>query len=108
MEPDDVALVEGGQHVGTDVVQQRDPGLVDDLRPEVGVAAGDAAARVHDGSRPAGDERLTRDRVDVRVVDDRDVARLQALGEVLRPPVDARRAGDARSALRGGSAPYPG
>ena len=64
-----------------------------DLRAEVRVAPADARRRVDHRDRLTGDQRLGGDPVEVEVVDDRDVARAQPLGEVLGPRVEPGDAG---------------
>ena len=94
----------GDRHdVGAEVVDQRDARLDEDLRAEVRVAAGRRAGGVEHGGGLAGDERLGGDPVEVQVVDDRDVAGSQPLGEVLGPGVDAGRAGDDAGFGQGGA-----
>ena len=68
------------------------PACEDDLRAR-GSGSGRRCSRatLTTAAGPAGDERLGGDAVDVDVVDDRDVAGPQPLGEVLRPAVDAGR-----------------
>ena len=90
-----VALAQPTEHVRAYVVDQGDAGVDQDLRPEVGVAPADARRDVHDCGDAAAHERLGADPVQVDVVDDGDVAGLEALGEVLGPPVDANGAADA-------------
>ena len=80
------------------------PGRQQDLRPEVGVAAAGARRRVDDRRHPAGHERVRADPVDVDVVDDRHVARLQPLGERLGAAVEPGHAG-ARRARRSAGRP---
>ena len=95
VEPDAGALLDAGEHVLADVVEQRDAGVDEDLGTEVGIAAGDAGRGVDDGGDLAPDQRVGADPVDVDVVDDRDVAGLQPLGEVLGAAVQPDGAGDA-------------
>ena len=45
VEADLRALLDRGEHLAADVVQQRDAGVDQDLGAEVGIPAGDAAAR---------------------------------------------------------------
>ena len=87
IEPDDVAFLDVGEHGRTDPVDQCDALRHQDLGPEIRVAAADARRRVHDGDHAAFDERLGGDAIEVDVIDDRDVARAQPLGELLRSPV---------------------
>ena len=99
------ALLDGGEHVAADVVEQRDAGADQDLGTEVGIAAGDAGRGVDDGGDLAADERVGADPVDVDVVDDGDVAGAQPLGEVLRAAVQPDGAGDAGARLLCPAAP---
>ena len=49
VEPDRRALVHPREHIRSHVVDERDTGLDQQLRAEVGVAAADAGRRVHHG-----------------------------------------------------------
>ena len=64
--------------------------LHDADRAAVRIAPGDRRAGVHHRGDSRGDERLARDAVDVAVIDDGDLAASDALGEILRAPVDSR------------------
>jgi hypothetical protein len=88
-----VALANPAEHVRPHGVEQGDTGRDDDLRPKVGVPAADAGLHVDDRRHLAGDERLCAEPVDVDVVDDRDVAGIQPLGEVPGAPVEPCDAG---------------
>src|SRR5690606_4354933 len=83
-------------HRGPDVVDERDAGLAEQQRPQVGVAAGDRPRGVHDGRGRGVDERLGGDAVEVGVVDHRDLPGPEALDQPLRPTVDARDPGHRR------------
>src|SRR4051794_25048709 len=89
---DDDALAppDAAQHRLPHVVDEGDAGLEQDARAQVRVAPRHRADRVDDGADPGGDERLGADPVQVGVVDDRDLARLQPLGQVLGATVQAR------------------
>ena len=84
-----------------DVVEQQDPVLDQPLRPEVGVAAGGRAGGVEHRGRTDPHQCFRGDPVDVDVVDDGDVPRLQALGERLRACVDPDDAGPGASVASG-------
>ena len=77
-----------------DVVDEGDAGLDDAQRPGVRVAPGDRLVGVHDRDDAARHEAVGRDPVEVAMVDDRDLAGLEPLHQVLGAPVDAGRAGD--------------
>src|SRR5665647_847723 len=98
--PDPSALLEG-QHVRTEVVDQRDARLEQDPRAQVGVPARRRAGGVEHRGRPARGEGLGRHAVEVEVVDHRDVAGPQPLGQALGPGVNADGAGDPRFSGRG-------
>ena len=82
------------EHVGADVVDERDPRLGDQQRADVGVAARERRRRVHHGGRGGPDEVLGRHPVDVGVVDDGDVPRAEPLDQVFRPAIGAGGAHD--------------
>ena len=105
VEPDDGALLQPGEHLAADVVQQRDPGAEQDLGTEVRVPAGDAGRGVDDGGDLAADQRVGAHAVDVDVVDDGDVAGAQSLGQVLRAAVQPGGAGHSGPRLLGPAAP---
>ena len=72
------------------------PACDEDLRTQVGVAPADRRPDVDDGPGAARHQGLGADAVEVDVVDDGDLARAQASGEVLGAPVDAHDAADSR------------
>ena len=74
VEPDDVAVANLGEHAGSDTIEERYAVGDQNLRPEVGIAAADARCGVDDCGNAALDERLSRQPVDIDVVDDGDVA----------------------------------
>ena len=76
--------------LGPDGVEQRDPGRHDPDRTTVGIAPRDRRSGVHDRGDPRRHQRVGRDPVDVAVIDDCDVARVDAPDEILRAPVGAR------------------
>ena len=104
-----LALVQAVEHVLTGTVDKRDAGLDHSDRPAVRVPARDRFAGVHDRAHARSDEAFGGDPVEIAVVDHGDVARLQALHEVLGPPVDANRSGHGRRRTRAtpGHAPSP-
>src|SRR3954468_19448787 len=77
--------------LGPDVVDQRDAGGGHEQRSDVGIATRDRARRIDAGPGPRLHDLLSRDSVEVLVVDHRDVAGLEASSEPLRARVDARR-----------------
>ena len=79
------------EDIGAHVVDHRDEGLHQQLRPQIGVAPADAGRGVYHGGHPAPDQGLRADPVKVGMIDDRDVAGLQPLGEILGPAVQASR-----------------
>ena len=90
----DVAFVHAIHAVDTDVVEEDDPRADDADGPPVRVTPRDRRRAVHHRDHAGFDEAVGRDAVEIAVVDDRDVARLQARDHVLRAPVDPRRALD--------------
>ena len=76
--------------VGPAVVDQRHPRRVEDSRSEVGVSPRRRFRRVDDDERVARHEGLGGNPVDVRMVDDRDLARPQTLRQILRARIHAR------------------
>src|SRR5438445_705825 len=77
IDADEVALGDVDHHLGTGLVDQRDARRGQEQWSHVGVTTGDEAARVHDCRDSGEHEVLGRDPVEVVVVDDRDVARLE-------------------------------
>ena len=67
-----------------DVVDEQHARAHEAQRTAVRVAAGDRRRRVHHRDDPGVDQPVGRDPVEVGVVDDGDVTRLEPLGEVLR------------------------
>ena len=96
VDPDDLALLDLEHDLVTDLVDERDAAVDQDLRPEVRVAPAGARDGVDDRDRLAGDQRLRGHLVDVQVLDDGDVAVLQPLGEVLGAGVHPGDAGEPR------------
>jgi len=90
IEPDDGTVRDLDQHVLPDPVDDRDARVEQQLRAEVGVTPGDADRGVDHGRDLAPDKLLGAHPVQVGVVDDGDLAGAEALGDVLRPLVDAR------------------
>src|SRR5699024_7029900 len=82
------------EHGGAEIVDQHDPGIDQDPRPGVRVAARGGGGDVEHGGRCPLDERLGGDPVDVLVVDDRDLSGLQPFGEVLGALAEPGDAGD--------------
>ncbi len=64
-------------------VHESDAGTSEDQRAAIGIPVGRGAREVDDRDRPARRKVLGSDRIEVRVVDHGDVARAQALDEVL-------------------------
>ena len=105
VDPQGVALADAVHHLGADLVDERDAGRGQQEGAEVGVAAGDGAGRVHHRRRLGPDEPLGRHPVEVLVVDDGDLARLEAGDEVLGAAVDPGPAGGHARGLGGGGPP---
>jgi hypothetical protein len=78
---------------GPDTVDERDPGLHEDERPEVRVPAADGASCVDHRGDAGRDELLRGDAIEVLVVDDGDLARPDPAKQLLGPGVDAGYAG---------------
>jgi len=76
-------------HVLADVVDQRHACVHQDLWPKVRVAPGDRRRGVDHRHRLAGEQSLSADLVEVLMVDDRNVAGLEPLGQLLGAPVNA-------------------
>ena len=91
LQPDLLALTDLLEHIPADVVDQRDAGFNQQLRSQVRVPAADTRHSVHHGRHLAPDQRIRADPVQVIVIDDGNVAGLQALGQVLGAPVEASR-----------------
>ena len=87
---DDVAVAYRVHDPGPDGVEQRHTRARNLYRPLVRIAPADRLGRVDDSNRAGVDEAVGRDAIDVLVVDDRDLAPFESLGEVLRPESDAR------------------
>ncbi len=96
VQPDGLALADLVEHLGADIIDQRDARLDQQLRAEIGVPAADAGGRVDHGRHLQADQRLGADPVQVSVVDDGDLARLQAPGQVLGPVIKASEAAHPR------------
>ena len=71
------AVLDRVQHLGTDRVDQRDPGVDEDLRPQVGEASGDRGGGVDDRHDLRGDQRVGGRPVEIDLIEHRDVARPQ-------------------------------
>ena len=95
VQADPAAVFDLVQGLGADVVDQRDAGVDEDLRPEVGETPGDRRRRVDDTDDPGGDERVGGGPVEVDLVEHGDLARLDAPHEGVGTAVDAGRARDA-------------
>jgi hypothetical protein len=80
-------LVNPGKDVVAHIVDERDPGLHQDPRPEIGIAARDRGHRIHHCRDIGLDQSFGTDAIKVAVVDDRDLARVQPFGEVLGAPI---------------------
>ena len=91
---DAVAVAQALEEAVVGQVDEVDAGLDDEQRPEVGIGAARRRAAVEDRAHADGDEVLGRDAVEVLVVDDRDVAGREVLGEDLSAPAEPRGAGD--------------
>ena len=89
-------LVDRLHDLGADVVDEGDAGLAQQQRAQVGVAAADRRGGVDHRDGRGVDQRLGGHPVEVLVVDDRDVARAQALDQALGAAVDPGHAGDRR------------
>ena len=87
---DEVAVLDPLEQLGGGVVDERHPGVDDDLRAQVGIAAADAGGDVDHGRHTARDKRLRAHPVDVDMIDNRDFPGLEALGQPLGPPIDSR------------------
>src|SRR6185312_3047538 len=90
LEADDVAFVHPVHQLDAHIVEQRDARAHDPDRTSVRVPAGDGLRAVHDRDDALLDQPVGGDAVEVAVVDDRDLARLQARDHVLGAPVDPR------------------
>jgi hypothetical protein len=91
VEADGLAVGHAVEDISTRVVNQRDAGLHEQLRPEIGVTPADARRGVHDGGHLAPDQGLRAHPVQVGMIDNRDVAALEPLGEILGPSVQTSR-----------------
>ena len=89
-----IALVRRAEDLVADVVDQHDPGVHQDARTEVGIAAGHRRHGVDHRAHPRLDQCLRADPVQVRVVDDGDLARPEPFGQILGPPVEPCHATD--------------
>ena len=90
-----VALADLGEDLHTNLVDEGDAGRHENARPEVGVAPADRRRDVHHRGHAGRDQRLRAHPVEVEVVEDRDVAAAEPLGEVLRTRVEPCHSGDA-------------
>ena len=81
-------------------VHQQDPGLDEQLRPEVRVGAARGASGVEDRTHFRRDQLLRRDAVQVDVVDQGDVAAHEMPDQQLRAPARAHRTADAERQAR--------
>ncbi len=84
------AVLDRVQHLGTDRVDQRDPGVDEDLRAQVGETPGDRGGRVDDRHHVRGDQRVGGRPVQIELVEHRDVARPQPPQQRAGVPVDPR------------------
>ena len=82
------AVLDGVQHLGTDCVDQRDPGVDEDLRAQVGEAPGDRGGCVDDRHHVRGDQRVGGRPVQIELVEHRDVAGPQPPQQRAGVPVD--------------------
>ncbi len=85
-----VAVAHAVEDLGGGAVDERHPGVHQDLRAEVGIAPADARRDVHHDGNTARDKSLRAHPVDVDVIDDRDFPGPEALGQPLGPPIDPR------------------
>jgi hypothetical protein len=88
--PDQVAVLDPLEQLGGGVVDERHPGVDDDLRAQVGVTATDTRGDVDHACHSARDKRLRAHPVNVNVIDNRDFPRPETLGQPLGPPIDSR------------------
>src|SRR5699024_8808032 len=98
---DDLPVPQILEQDGTDGVDQGDPGIDQDLRAGVGVPPGGGGGDVEHRRGTALDQGLGGDTVDVLVIDDGDVARREARGQVLGALSQAGRSGQVRVRGRG-------
>jgi hypothetical protein len=94
------AVTDDVEEVGTVDVEQRDPGVHHADRATVRIAAADRGRRVHDCEHAGLHEPVGRDAVEIRVADHRDLTRLDALHQILRPAVDPGGADEHRDVAR--------
>ena len=73
------------------MVQEGNAGVHEKLWAHIGIATGDRGRGIDHCRGPAGNQRFGADSIQVRVVDDGDLSGLEALGEVLGPPINAKR-----------------
>ena len=88
------AVLDGMQDLGADRVDQRDAGVDEDLRPQVGEAPGDRGSGVDDRGHVRGDQRVGGRPVQVDLVEHGDVAGPQPPQQRAGVPVDPRDTGD--------------
>ena len=95
MDADAGPVLDRGQAVGADAVDERHAGLGEHLGTEVRVAAGDQVAGVDDRRHPGVGEGLGGGPVEVQDVEDGDVTGPEPRQEQGDPPLDAGGAVDA-------------
>ena len=101
------AVLDRVQHLGTDRVDQRDPRVDEDLRPQVGETPGDRRGRVDDRHHGRGDQRVRGRPIEIDLIEHRDVARPQPPQQRAGVPVDPRDTTDPRQ-LGPGAMQQPG
>ncbi len=100
--PEDARAADGHGLAVADLVEELRSGRVDqpdaaahkEQRAGIREATGLRAGHVHDDAHARLEQLLGRDAVDVLVIDDRDVTGAEPPDEALRPPVEARGAGE--------------
>ena len=95
-ELDHFAVSKGVHHRSADGVEQWYPRRDDAFRTAVRIPPRDRTVGVHDGRYARGEQALGRDAIEVAVVDDRDLAPPDPLGQVLGPRADPRHTHDPR------------
>jgi hypothetical protein len=95
VQPDHRAVGDLDHHVRAAPINDRDARVEQQLRAEVRVPAGDAHRGVDDRRDLPPDQLLGADPVQVGMIDDGDLARIEPTGDDLRPAVHARDGDDA-------------
>ena len=96
VDPEFRAVLDSLEHLGSDLVDEDDPGADEHLRSEVGVAPADGAGRIDHGDDIGLDQCVGGDAVEVDLVEDGDVARSDSVEEAAGVLVDPGDTGHAR------------